>query len=131
MIELLSPGDNFIDFDDLLTLVVGESFVPRSKTTNSKMCIIKLGDINHFDKNHWYEYAMQRDSEVMVVVVRLMIEENLMEKNPDEIVTMLLRCYSKQQQQQKNTQQDLTKVEIVEKKHDEENQHQVEIKSKW
>ena len=74
---------------------------------------------------------MKRDSKVMVVVVQLMIEENLMEKNPDEIVTMLWCCYSKQQQQQKNTQQDLTRVEIVEKKHDEENQHQVEIELKW
>lgn len=61
-----------------------------------------------------------------MAVVLLRIEENLMEKNPDEIMTMLVHYYSKQPQQ-KNMPQDLMTVEIVEKMHGEENQHQVEI----
>ena len=60
-----------------------------------------------------------------------MIEENLMEKNPDEKEMMLVQYYSKLQlqQQQKNMQIDQVMVEIVVKMHDEENLHQVQIMS--
>ncbi len=58
-----------------------------------------------------------------------MIEENLMEKNLDEKVKNLDQYHSKllMQQLQKNKQIDQVMVEIVEKMHDEENQHQVQI----
>jgi hypothetical protein len=61
------------------------------------------------------------------------IEENLMEKNPDETAMMSEQNYSKQQRQQqqlKNKPRDLMMVEIVVKMHDEENPHQVLIMSK-
>jgi len=64
---------------------------------------------------------------VQVVLYWLMIEENSIEKNSDERETMLDYYYSKQQQQLKNKQIDQVMVEIVEKMHDEENQHQVPI----
>jgi hypothetical protein len=61
---------------------------------------------------------------VQVVLYWLMIAENSMEKNSDERETML-DYYSKQQL--KNKQIDQVMVEIVEKMHDEENQHQALI----
>ena len=59
-----------------------------------------------------------------------MIEENLMEKNLDEKVRNLDQYHSKllMQQLRKNKQIDQVMVEIVEKMHDEENQHQVQIR---
>ncbi len=64
---------------------------------------------------------------VPVVLYWLMIEENSMEKNSDERERMLDYYYLKQQQQLKNKQIDQVTAEIVEKMHDEENQHQVLI----
>ena len=85
---------------------------------------------DYWNKNHWYACVMKRDSEVMVEVVQLMIEGNSTGKNLDERVTKSPTCYSVQWLP-RNTQQDLMRVEIVARTHDEENQHQVEIMSKW
>ena len=71
---------------------------------------------------------MRQEYWQVMEVVLLMIEENSMEKNPDEITTMESN-YSKQQRR-KNKPRDLMMVEIVGKMHDEENRHRGQIMSK-
>ena len=80
-----------MDFEDLLTFVVGESFVPRRRM--AKQETESSEERSYSNKSHWYACVMEQDSEVMVEVVQLTIEENSMEKNPDEKVPMLLTCY--------------------------------------
>lgn len=118
MIELISFVDNFICLDNFVVFV-NESEFPIKKEKNAKKK--QQHEIKIKKKtNRSYVSEMRQETEVVLLV----IEGNSLEKNPAEKETMpkenclMLR---------KSKLTDRLMVEIVEKMHDEENQHRIQV----